>query len=243
MNKQKLTLSQLSSKSGSNKHVYGFTDFYETYIQHLNPKVVCEIGMGGLIPSHWPEYQHIEQDNPGGSSRMWLKYFPNAKIFVMDNFSQVSENDVSRVISEVALASDGRYTLFEGDQSLQVDLERFIESIGEKIDFLVDDGGHKMQQQQLSFAVLFHQIKSGGLYSIEDLHTSTWTHTRKWGAYPDGSNTTLTMLENFNDTGKIESLYMSEEDKKYLEENISFCEIWRGSYDNGSAITSMIGKK
>ena len=80
MTEEKLSLSQVSSKSGSDKHVHGFTDFYETYIQGLEPQVVCEIGMGGLIPSHWPMYQHIEQDNPGGSSRMWLKYFPNAKV-------------------------------------------------------------------------------------------------------------------------------------------------------------------
>ena len=243
MSTTKLSLSEVSSKSGSSKHVYGFTDFYETYIQHLDPEVICEIGMGGLIPSHWPEYQFIEQDNPGGSSRMWLSYFPNSKVYVLDNFSQVSENDVQRVIEEVEKSSNGRYKLIEGDQSLRPDLQKYIDAIGQEIDFLVDDGGHKMQQQQLTFAMLFPKIKSGGLYSIEDLHTSLWNPGPKMGVMPDYSNTTLKMLENFLSTGKIESQYMTEPEKKYLEENISFCEIWRGTYDNGMSITSMIGKK
>ena len=241
MFKTKISLSRLSSLSGSDKHVHGFTDFYEKFIKDLDPKVVCEIGMGGLIPSSWEIYQYIEQDNPGGSSRMWMKYFPNAKIYVMDNFSQVSESDIERVINEVALTSNGRYTLFEGDQSLKSDLNKFIEKINEEIDFLIDDGGHKMQQQQLSFAMLFPKIKNRGLYAIEDLHTSEFNPGPKWEVYPDRSNTTLTMLQNYQKTGKIESIYMTQEESRYLEDNIDFCEIWR-SYD-GKSITSMIGKK
>ena len=241
MPEEKLSLSQVSSKSGSDKHVHGFTDFYETYIQGLDPQVVCEIGMGGLIPSHWPMYQHIEQDNPGGSSRMWLKYFPNAKVYVLDNFSQVSEEDVQRVIEEVEKSSAGRYKLLEGDQSLRTDLQKYIDAIGQEIDFLVDDGGHKMQQQQLSFAMLFPKIKSGGLYAIEDLHTSNYNPGPKWGVQADRSNTTLTMLENFITTGKIQSPYMTTEERAYLQDNISFCEVWK--IPNSESITSMIGKK
>ncbi|MAE82867.1 MAG: hypothetical protein CMB80_09045 [Flammeovirgaceae bacterium] len=241
MSASKISLSRLSSQSGSDKHVHGFTDFYEKYIKDLDPQIVCEIGMGGLIPAHWEIYKHIEQDNPGGSSRMWLKYFPNAQIFVMDNFSQVSENDIKRVIDEVAATSDGRYVLFYGDQSLKSDLNKFIEKIGEEIDFLVDDGGHKMQQQQFSFATLFPSIKSKGLYAIEDLHTSEFNPGPKWEVYSDRSNTTLTMLQNYQKTGKIESIYMTSEEAKYLEDNIDFCEILRSN--DGKSITSMIGKK
>lgn len=248
MSKSRLSLSELSSKSGSNKHVYGFTDFYERFLHEIKPRVVCEIGMGGLIPPHWPEYQLIESDNPGGSSRMWLKYFPDAKVYVLDNFSQVSDQDVERVIAEVEKTSNGRYKLVEGDQASREDLQKYIDTIEGDIDFLVDDGGHQMQQQQLSLAMLFPKIKSGGLYSIEDLHTSNFTQTRKWGVYPDGSNSTLRLLEKFKTTGKIESMYMSESEKKYLEENITFCEIYKnpskpfGGTDEGH-ITSMLGKK
>jgi hypothetical protein len=237
---KKPNLSKLSSISGSDKHVHGFTDFYETFIKNLDPEVVCEIGMGGLIPKAWPIYKQIEQDNPGGSSRMWLRYFPNAKIYVMDNFSQVSKSDIERVVLEVAKTSNGRYTLFEGDQSERKDLNNFLNKIKTNIDFLVDDGGHTMQQQQLSFGVLFKKIKPGGLYAIEDLHTSEFNPGPKWGVHSDRRNTTLKMLENFNKTGKIESIYMTESEKLYLQENISFCIIWRSK--DGKSITSMMGK-
>ena len=106
MPETQISLSQLSSLCGSDKHVHGFTEFYEKFVKDLDPQVVCEIGMGGLIPPHWEAYKHIEQDNPGGSSRMWLKYFPHSRVFVMDNFSQVTPDDVERVINELVQASE-----------------------------------------------------------------------------------------------------------------------------------------
>jgi hypothetical protein len=239
MPETQISLSQLSSLCGSDKHVHGFTEFYEKFVKDLDPQVVCEIGMGGLIPPHWEAYKHIEQDNPGGSSRMWLKYFPHSKVFVMDNFSQVTPDDVERVVNELVQASDGRYTLFEGDQSLRKDLDRFVETIGAEIDFLVDDGGHQMHQQQVSLSVLFPRIKRGGLYSIEDLHTS-FNPGPKFGVYSDRSNTTLGMLQRFKLTGKIESIYMSQDEAQYLQDNIDFCEIWQSG--DGKSVTSMIGK-
>lgn len=236
-----ISLSKLSSMSGSDKHAHGFTDFYEKFIKNLKPAVVCEIGMGGLIPSSWPIYKKIEQDNPGGSSRMWMKYFPNAKIFVMDNFSQVSEEDVKRVIQEVSDTSNGRYTLFEGDQGSRSDLNSYSNKINEEIDFLVDDGGHTMEQQQLTLGVLFKKIKKGGLYAIEDLHTSNFDPGPKWGVKLDRSNTTLKMLEDYQRTGVITSDYISNEECKYLEAHIDFCEVWKSK--DGKSITSMLGKK
>jgi demethylmacrocin O-methyltransferase len=240
MTNNKMSLSRLSSLSGSDKHVHGFTEFYEKFIRETDPDVVCEIGMGGLIPSHWEIYKLIEQDNPGGSSRMWLKYFPKAKVFVMDNFSQVSKSDIERVINELVQGTDGRYTLIEGDQSVKSHLEQFANRVGSEIDFLVDDGGHQMLQQQLSFATLFPRIKSGGLYAIEDLHTS-YNPGPKYGVHPDLGNTTLGMLQKFQLTGKIESIYMTLDEVNYLENNIDFCELWQS--EDGKSATSMIGKK
>jgi hypothetical protein len=43
-----------------------------------------------------------------------------------------------------------------------------------KIDILIDDGGHSMKQQIISFEELFAHIKDDGLYLCEDLHTSYW---------------------------------------------------------------------
>jgi hypothetical protein len=41
-------------------------------------------------------------------------------------------------------------------------------------DIIIDDGGHSMSQQITSFKELFPYLNSGGIYVIEDLHTSFW---------------------------------------------------------------------
>ena len=56
-----------------------------------------------------------------------------------------------------------------GDQTNVSLLESF-----EPFDIIIDDGGHTMNQQVVSFETLFPKMKSGGVYVIEDLHTSFW---------------------------------------------------------------------
>ena len=41
-------------------------------------------------------------------------------------------------------------------------------------DIIIDDGGHIPDQQLVSFLSLFPQLKEGGIYLVEDLHTTFW---------------------------------------------------------------------
>jgi hypothetical protein len=41
-------------------------------------------------------------------------------------------------------------------------------------DMIVDDGGHIPDQQLVSFFSLFPTLKDGGVYLVEDLHSSSW---------------------------------------------------------------------
>ena len=50
-----------------------------------------------------------------------------------------------------------------------------MQKTGGNFDIIIDDGGHSMPQQIISFLTLFPHVKSQGLYVIEDLHTSYWT--------------------------------------------------------------------
>lgn len=43
-----------------------------------------------------------------------------------------------------------------------------------RVDILLDDGGHTMNQQITTFREIFPHIKDGGLYMCEDCHTSYW---------------------------------------------------------------------
>lgn len=44
----------------------------------------------------------------------------------------------------------------------------------EGFDIVIDDGGHTWKQQIETFEQLFPTLRNGGLYVIEDLHTSFW---------------------------------------------------------------------
>lgn len=43
-----------------------------------------------------------------------------------------------------------------------------------KLDILIDDGGHTINQQIVTFEELYDHINDDGIYLCEDLHTSYW---------------------------------------------------------------------
>ena len=60
-----------------------------------------------------------------------------------------------------------------GDQSDGI----FLQDVATKhrpFDIIIDDGGHKMNQQIASFNALWPRLSDGGLYVVEDTHTSYW---------------------------------------------------------------------
>ena len=123
-------------------------------------------------------------------------------------------------------------------------IDSFCES-QENFDVILDDGNHRMMDQQVSFAKLFKKLNPNGLYIIEDLHTSIEAKMPEKAAFGWGDpnkTTTLEMLENFEKTGKIRSDYISLEDANYIEQNCEFCKVFRKENQSWS-ITSSIKKK
>lgn len=122
--------------------------YFEIYERHFNryrnqEVVILEIGV-----SH------------GGSLQMWKEYFgPKAKIYGID------------IDPRCKAFEEENITIFIGSQSDKKFLEQVKKEIP-LIDILIDDGGHTMEQQIVSFEVLFNHIKEDGIYLCEDLHTS-----------------------------------------------------------------------
>jgi len=98
----------------------------------------------------------------GGSLQMWKYYFgPRAKIYGVDINPKCKELEEENI------------EIFIGDQSNREFLESLTVKIP-RIDILIDDGGHRMEQQINTFEVLFPHIDKDGIYLCEDLHTSYW---------------------------------------------------------------------
>jgi len=98
----------------------------------------------------------------GGSLEMWRDYFGDrVKIYGVDI------NPLCRQFEE----DDTK--IFIGSQSDRSFLNRIKQEIP-PIDILIDDGGHTMKQQKVTFEELFPHVKENGVYLCEDLHTSYW---------------------------------------------------------------------
>jgi len=96
----------------------------------------------------------------GGSVQMWKDYFgKNVKI--------------------VGIDIDERCKQFEDDQvSIEIGSQEDVNFWNEfkkkypRVDVLLDDGGHTMNQQIVTFQQMFPHIQEGGIYFCEDCHTS-----------------------------------------------------------------------
>ncbi|HEY5799283.1 MAG TPA: class I SAM-dependent methyltransferase [Burkholderiaceae bacterium] len=98
----------------------------------------------------------------GGSARMWQQYFgPQAKIIGIDIDPACK-----------SLADEG-FEVWIGDQADPAFWQEFLQ-VHPQIDIVLDDGGHTMAQQIVSFEALFSAVSNGGLYLCEDTCTSYW---------------------------------------------------------------------
>lgn len=98
----------------------------------------------------------------GGSMKLWREYFgPDATIFGID-----IDPDCARF--------DGQHgSVRIGSQDDPTFLQAVVEEMG-GVDIILDDGSHIASHQRASFEILFPLLKQGGLYVIEDMHTSYW---------------------------------------------------------------------
>jgi len=98
----------------------------------------------------------------GGSIQMWKEYFGDKlKIYSVD------------INPECIKFKDLTTNLYIGSQEDPLFLEKLKNELP-VMDIIIDDGGHTMKQQILTFEFLFLKLKEGGIYLVEDTHTSYW---------------------------------------------------------------------
>jgi 23S rRNA U2552 (ribose-2'-O)-methylase RlmE/FtsJ len=137
-------------RSNQGRLIHKWLHYFDIYHRHFQryrgkPITVVEFGV-----SH------------GGSLQMWKSYFgAQARIFGIDinpRCKALSEPQIEIVI---------------GDQGNREFLRSLASQVGD-VDVLIDDGGHRMNQQIATFEELWPNIVDGGVFLIEDLHTSYW---------------------------------------------------------------------
>ena len=196
----------------TDKYAHGFIDVYEPYFNEVsNSKHILEIGV----------YY-------GGSLKYLSDKFKDGNIYGID-IEDKTQYDAERVKT---------YIVNQEDRDA---LNRFLEETDVEFDIIIDDGGHTMKQQQVSLGTLFKRLKKGGIYILEDLHTS---RLENFGTiFPDDLITTLDMLQSFKYTNNIASNHILDDEKEYIKNNVADIRIWSKTPENNQSVTSIIKKK
>lgn len=191
-------LDKLALKYGTDKSSasHNYTPFYESILGHLKnqPVNLLEIGV-----------------RQGWSHQMWREYFLSGNIYGIDNCLESEFNsDHNHLIKK-------NITIFYGNQEDKDFLDKNVTHIN--YDIIIDDGGHKMKEQQLSLLYLIDYIKSGGFYFIEDLHTCSSPFYYENGIYPKDS--TITFLYNLMNDKKVPTSFLTYNDICHIQNKIS----------------------
>jgi len=217
-------LCTIAKQSGTDKgpEHHQYTQYYDFYFNKLRNQSnqLLEIGI----------YR-------GTSLTMWKKYFDNdTKIVGTDILPECKnyENQEDNVFVEI------------GDQTDKEFLQG-VSKLHGPFNIIIDDGGHSWKQQIVSFETLFPELKPGGIYVIEDLHTSYWRDGKNFlkqngikDKFPDLDLTygdydicTTDYLKNLVDkvmiSGKSFTRYQELNGTKldYFENNIEFIHFYK----------------
>jgi len=99
----------------------------------------------------------------GGSIQLWRAYFgPGLHIYSVD---------INEECRAFEADTDGMYI---GSQEDPAFLRKLRDELP-PMDIIIDDGGHTMRQQILTFEYLFPLLKQDGVFLVEDTHTSYWS--------------------------------------------------------------------
>jgi cephalosporin hydroxylase len=98
----------------------------------------------------------------GGSLALWKDYFgPRARFYGVDINPACKQFE------------DEQVSIFIGDQGDRAFLRHLARALP-RIDVLIDDGGHTMEQQIATFEELYPYVAPDGIFLCEDTHTSYW---------------------------------------------------------------------
>ena len=157
---------------------YHYFDVYERHFKKFRNQEITVLEIGVF---------------KGGSLQMWKEYFgPRAKIYGVDIDPECKKYEEDGI--EIIIGSQTDRT--------------FLRELKEKIphlDILIDDGGHTMRQQIITFEELYDHIDTNGVYLCEDLHTSYFLE------YGGGHRRNGTFIEFSKQLVDKLNAYLSEE--------------------------------
>ena len=210
-----MTLDQLAEKYGTDKGSknHDYTPRYSMYLAQYRDEEfnLLEIGVYN-----------------GASVKMWKEYFPKATIVALDIDPNCKQYEEDRVNIHI------------GDQTDINFLNQVVDQY-KHFEIILDDGGHSWKQQIVSFETLFPRLSSGGLYFLEDMHTSY----RPGSEWDDHSITGVDYFKNIVDkvnlNGKSFCGYheIGNQYLDYYERNVDYIHFYKSVLAIGKKVESL----
>jgi len=213
-------LTEIANKYGTDKGTtflpsHGFSEIYDDYLVNNRHDIlrVLEIGI-----------------DRGNSLRMWRDYFPNAMVYGLD-------------VQKHQFFTEERISTHYANQSSFYDISNFINEFGGEFDLIIDDGGHDPIYQQITLGYLFRHLKNGGLYIVEDLHTSFMTD---WltpiERTEDSQDIAYNVLKRLEQKKELVTPHINDNDIRYIIDNLKEIKMFDIKNDKNH-ITSILIKK
>ena len=168
-----------------------YFDIYDTHFKKFQDKypIILEIGVAR-----------------GGSLEMWNHYFDgNCFIYGID-----INQECLNIPSKLNL---NNIQIDIGDQSDRDFWKTYLKD-KPKFDIVIEDGGHTMNQQIVTYEELIDHVDDNGVYLCEDLHTSYWKEYNGWlqkkNSFIEYSKNFVDMLNYYHirqELGKYKPIY------------------------------------
>ena len=178
---------------------HGYARIYEKYLKEHKDKNLNIIELGSFY---------------GNASAAFYFYFKNSQIYSAD------------INPDMYIYRSKRLNNFFTDTSSRSSIEINILSRNIEFDLIIEDASHMLKDQIISLFILFKNLKSGGLFIVEEIDFPEKREDMRIGQeFPD-LKTILNKIinkENFN------SKYVNEKEKNYFLENFDTIKFYTGN--------------
>ena len=178
---------------------HGYARIYEKYLKEHKDKNLNIIELGSFY---------------GNASAAFYFYFKNSQIYSAD------------INPDMYIYRSKRLNNFFTDTSSRSSIEINILSRNIEFDLIIEDASHMLKDQIISLFILFKNLKSGGLFIVEEIDFPEKREDMRIGQeFPD-LKTILNKIinkENFN------SKYINEKEKNYFLENFDTIKFYTGN--------------
>ena len=178
---------------------HGYARIYEKYLKEHKDKNLNIIELGSFY---------------GNASAAFYFYFKNSQIYSAD------------INPDMYIYRSKRLKNFFTDTSSRSSIEINILSRNIEFDLIIEDASHMLKDQIISLFILFKNLKSGGLFIVEEIDFPEKREDMRIGQeFPD-LKTILNKIinkENFN------SKYINEKEKNYFLENFDTIKFYTGN--------------